>query len=170
VEVGILTGDLKSFVPNETVNSELALPVELAESGLLLIVDEEESVDSVAVHHSEGSGDGSVREVPLRWREGEVRRELATRSKQKRREEGNKATRWRRERQAHHLHVLSLGLEAEEVPSVVVSGLSLRHLFVGLGLESVDDWEQRDQGQLNNRDGKQAGTRGCSPSGNLIAS
>lgn len=59
-----LSGNLEGLIPNETVNSELGLPMELDERRLVLGVDEDEGVDTETLHHSQGTRDGSVRKLP----------------------------------------------------------------------------------------------------------
>jgi hypothetical protein len=64
VEVSVLAGEFLRFVPDERVDAEHGLPVELDEAGLALSVDEAEGVDAEAVHHGEAARDGAVGEVP----------------------------------------------------------------------------------------------------------
>jgi hypothetical protein len=64
VEIGVLTLELESFVPNERVGTKMRDPVVLDEGALALGVDQSEGVDTETLHVSERSGDSSVGKDP----------------------------------------------------------------------------------------------------------
>ena len=64
MEVGILAGKLLRFVPDQRVDSEHRLPVELHEVRLARGVDESEGVDAEAFHHAEAARNASIRHRP----------------------------------------------------------------------------------------------------------
>jgi hypothetical protein len=60
VEVGIGTGDLHGFVPDERVGSCNRIPMELHKARLAVRVHEAKRVDTEALHHSIAARDGAV--------------------------------------------------------------------------------------------------------------
>ena len=64
MEVWVLAGDLESFIPHETMNSELRCPVELDEMTFPFGIDEGERIDTESLHHPERSGDPPIAHGP----------------------------------------------------------------------------------------------------------
>lgn len=64
VEVRILTGQLQSFIPDKTVDTQVRGEVELDKVAFTLGVHQSVCVDTKALHHSVRTGNGSIRLSP----------------------------------------------------------------------------------------------------------
>ena len=64
MEVGILAGDLLRLVPDQSVDAQLGLPVELDEVRLAARIHEAEGVDAEALHHPVAARDGAIAHGP----------------------------------------------------------------------------------------------------------
>ena len=60
VEIRILTRYLLRFIPEDRVQTEQRLPMELHETRLSLIVNEPESMNAETFHHSQAPGDRAI--------------------------------------------------------------------------------------------------------------
>ena len=64
MEVRVLARNLLRFVPDDRVDAEQRLPVELHETRLPGLIDEAKGVNAEAFHHAEAAGNGSVGHNP----------------------------------------------------------------------------------------------------------